>query len=138
MAALTITASQVIAGADADFYQGLAGETITAGKSCYLDELTNRIRLADANGSLETAEVKGIALNAASNGQALRLQTGGTITLGAGAAPVLSTIYIVGATAGDIAPAADLGSGWYTSVLGVGGASNTLKMKIHNSHSQKA
>lgn len=128
MANLTITPAQVLAGADCDFYQGIAGEATTAGQACYLDDLTNRLRLADANASQEAAAVKGIALHAASAEQPLRLAVSGTLTLGAGAAPVLATVYIAGATAGSIAPVADSVSGWYTTVLGVGGASNTLLM----------
>ena len=138
MAILSMTAAQVLSGADADYFQGIAGETVTAGQAVYLDDLTHRLLLADANGSAESANVRGIALHAASPAQPLRVQTAGTLTLGAAAAPVLSTIYIAAATAGGLAPAADLASGWYTTVVGVGGANNTLKLGLVASGSLKA
>ena len=130
MAELTIGPSQVLAGADADFYQGIAGQAVTPGQAVYLDSLSNRLRLADANGSQDSAEVIGIALHLAAAEQPLRVQTRGTLTLGATAAPATSTVYIVGGTPGGIAPVADKVAGWYTSLLGVGAANNTLKLSL--------
>lgn len=132
MADLTITASQVLAPTDGsgDFFQGIAGGTITAGQSCYLDSSTNTIKTADANASQASAAAKGIATHAALSGQPVRLQTGGYITLGAGAAPAVGTIYVVSGTAGGIAPAADLATGFYTTVLGVGASSNRLYLDM--------
>jgi hypothetical protein len=130
MAELTITPAQVLSGADADFFQGIAGQAVTAGQAVYLDTLTNRLRLADANGSQDSAEVLGIALHEAAAEQPLRIQTDGTLTLGAGAAPVNATVYIAGATPGGIAPVGDKLAGWYTTLLGVGAPGNTLRMSL--------
>src|SRR5262245_41901097 len=130
MAELTIGPSQVLSGPDADFFQGIAGQAVTAGQVCYLDSLSNRLRLADANGSQDSAEVVGIALHQAASEQPLRIQTNGTLTLGATAAPGNSTVYIAGATPGGIAPVADKVAGWYTSIVGVGGPNNTLRMAV--------
>lgn len=130
MAELSITALQVLSGPDADFFQGYAGQAVTAGQAVYLDVLTNRLRLADANGSQDSAEVVGIALHEAAAEQPLRIQTAGTLTLGAGAAPATSTVYILGANPGGIAPVADKVAGWYCTVLGVGAPTNTLKMSV--------
>lgn len=130
MAELTITPAQVLSGADADFFQGIAGQAVTAGQTVYLDSLSNRLRLGDANGSQDSAEVVGIALHEAAAEQPLRIQTDGTLTLGAGAAPVVSTVYIAGGTPGGIAPVGDKIIGWYTSVLGVGGPNDTLRMSL--------
>lgn len=130
MAELTITALQVLSGPDADFYQGIAGQAVTAGQAVYLDVLTNRLRLADANGSQDSAEVIGLALHEAASEQPLRIQTRGTLTLGAAAAPGASTVYILGATPGGIAPVADKLTGWHTTILGVGGPVNTLRMSL--------
>ena len=135
MAELSPTPANVIPGANADYYRGIAGATLVAGTPVYLDATTNRLMGADANGSLETAEVKGIALHAASLGQPLRIQTAGDITIGA--TVVLATIYIVGA-AGQLAPAADLASGWYCSVVGVAISATQLRLGILNSRAQKA
>lgn len=137
MAEVSVTAANVVSGTDADFYVGTSGATITAGMAVYLDEIDNRLKMADANASLEAATVKGIALHAASAGQRLKVQTSGAITIGG--TVVLSTIYILGAGgSGGIAPAADLASGWYTSILGVATSASVLQLDIFNSNALKA
>lgn len=137
MAEVSITPASVVPGADAEFYRGLAGATITAGMAVYLDAITNKLKMADANLSIEAAEVKGIATHAASDGQPLKIQTDGEITIGG--TVVLATIYILGAGgSGGIAPAADLTTGWYTSVLGVASSASKLKLGIFNSQALKA
>ena len=137
MAEISITPANVAPGSDADYYRGIAGGAITAGMVVYLDETDNKLKPADANLSLEAAEVKGVALHAASAEQPLKIQTAGEITIGG--TVVLSTIYILGAGgSGGIAPAADLASGWYTSVLGVASSASKLRLNIFNSHALKA
>jgi len=135
MAEVSQTPGSVLPGADADYIRGIAGGTITAGMPIYKDATTNQLLNADANGSAETAEVIGIALNAASLGQPLRVQTAGVISIGG--TVVLATIYILGA-AGGIAPAADLASGWYTSVIGVAISATQLRLGIFPSRALKA
>jgi hypothetical protein len=135
--ALTITATQVIPGADAALTYGIAGATITAGQAVYLGS-DNLWKLIDANDTTTNTYTPGIAVNGASTSQPVTVQTGGTLTLGAGAAPTLGIIYIVGATAGDIEPASALASGWRTIILGVGGASNTIVLRVFNSGQTKA
>lgn len=135
MAALTITVAQVLPGsidAGADFFQGIAAETITAGQAVHVNA-SNLVALGDANVSALTATLKGVALHGALTGQPIRAQSGGPITLGAGAAPVVGTIYVGGATPGTIHPAADLATGWYVSILGVGATGNKLNLSINNS-----
>lgn len=131
MTDLSITVAQVLPGsADTDvFVYGLAGATITAGQALYLDSVTSTYKPADANASQATAAVAGIATHGALTGQPIKLQTAGDITLGAGAAPVVSVLYVVSATPGGIAPAADLASGYYTTVLGVGIAGSKLRLR---------
>jgi hypothetical protein len=130
MAELVITGTQVLSEPDADFYQGIAGEAVVAGDAVYLDVLTNRLRLADANGSQDSAEVLGIALHEAANEQPLRVQTAGTVVLGDAAAPVVGGVYVLGAGAGGLAPVADKLTGWYCSIVGVGGPNNTLRLSV--------
>jgi hypothetical protein len=130
VAELAVTAVQVLAGPDADYFQGIAGQAITAGQAVYLDTLTNRVRLADANGSQDSAEAIGLALNEAAAEQPVRVQTDGTVTLGSGAAPVVSGVYIVGGTPGGIAPVADKTTGWHATILGVGAPNNTLRLSV--------
>lgn len=132
MADLTVTATSVLPGTTgADFEMGVAGATVTAGQTVYLDTSTNTYKLADANASALTAVVRGVALHGASSGQPLRIQRAGVYT--AGATVVVGTVYVQSATAGGIAPAADLTTGYYTSVLGVGVTASTLGLSIYNS-----
>lgn len=131
MADLSITAAQVLAGSDADIYDGIAGEAVTAGQALYIATANNRLYKADANFQSK-ANVKGIALEGAAAGQPVSVQTKGTITLGAGAAPPVGTVYWLSETAGGIAPFVDLDSGaMYGTYLGTAGANNTLILGIH-------
>ncbi len=134
MADLTVTASQVQPGTtDAQTALGVAGGTITAGEAVYLDTTVGQYKAAKSDATA-TASVAGIALNGASSGQPLQIQIGGTVTIGAGAAPTVGVIYVLSAaTAGGIAPSTDLASTNRVSVLGVGAATNTIILKIHNS-----
>ena len=120
MADLTITASQVKAGAGAVEGTGVAGTAVTAGQPVYEDATDGRIKLADSNLSLAAAKARGVALHGALANQPIRYQKGGKVIVGAGAAPAKGTIYVASATAGGIAPAADLASGSYATILGVG------------------
>ena len=138
MANLTITASQVLKSSG-DTKRGTAGAAITAGAVVYLDVSASTYKLAQCDGTAEEATVEGIALNDAATSQPFEFQTGGTITLGAGAAPTEGEIYVLSATAGAIAPEADVVTSTnYVHVLGVGGATNTLVMGVNNSGQQIA
>ena len=140
MADLTITAANVksedpvgtlnVTGTK----EGFAEVAITAGKSVYLDGTT--VKLADNNASIDfTGKNIGIALNDAAAGQPVKFKTAGKITLGTGTE---SEIYVVSATAGGIAPAADLASGNTTVILGIGAGSNQLDMTISGTYYTKA
>lgn len=133
MADLSITAAQVLPGTGAKYFDGTAGATITAGDLCYYDTSAGTVKLADANDSATTATVAGIALNGASAGQPVKLQTAGTITIGAGASITAGEIYVASATAGGICPEGDLAAGHYVSMIGVGDASDGIVMEINNS-----
>ena len=134
MAALSVTASQVLPGANAVIAHGTAGATITAGQPVYLSATDGFYYPADSNLAAGQLNIKGIALNGASAGQPVDFQTAGTITLGAGAAPTVGVVYVVGAVAaGDIAPTTDVTTGWMVTILGVGGATNTIVLCISNS-----
>jgi len=137
MADISVTATAVVAGSNAQLVAGTAGATITAGQTLYQDASdSNKIKLADANGTSATAAVWGIALHAASSGQPIQGIGGGSLTINS----VLTTgvIYVASATAGGIAPAADIASGWRTSVLGVATSATTLALKLHNSDAATA
>lgn len=126
MAALAPTPANVVPGADATYHDALAGEAIDAGEACYIDESdASKAKLADANASETTAKRKGVAVNSAGAGQPVRIATGGTV---AGFGAVQGTIYVLGATPGAIHPAADLVTGWYVSIVGVGTSTGGLKL----------
>ena len=117
MATLSITAGSVLKGAgSATDASRLAGATITAGQSLYIDS-SNTYQLADADFTAGAkAECKGISLGGAASGQPLVVLTAGLITIGATVA--VGTLYAVSATAGGICPIGDLTTGAYPCVIG--------------------
>lgn len=119
MADYTITAAQVTPGSGAIYGDGIAGATITAGQSVYLDSTTNTIKLADIDSSVLTAACVGIATHAALAGQPIRYQKAGNIVLGTSAVGIVGDIAIVGGTAGGIAPVGDLAANDFTCILGI-------------------
>ncbi len=94
----------------------VAGETLTAGQACYLKSSDGKIWKAQCDGTDEEATLKGIALNAAGADQPVVLATGGSVTIGG--TVVTGTIYVIAATAGGIAPWADLVSTNKVRVIG--------------------
>lgn len=118
MADVSITPTSVVPGANAQYRYGVAGAAITAGQLVYLDVTTNTWKLTDAN-VLASADVDGIAVVSTSNGGPITVVTrDDDLTLGGTAAK--GTIYIASATPGGIAPSADLTTGWYAVVVGLG------------------
>ena len=137
MATLTVTASQVQPGSGVATKEGIAGATITAGQTLYLDSATNTLKLADADSTAAIATVVGISLNGASAGQPVEYQSVGSITIGAGASMTVGEIYVLSDTAGGIAPEADIStSDDYVSPLGVATSAAILKLAINNSGAQ--
>ncbi len=132
MAALSITVAEVQPGAG-PFYNGIAGATITAGQSVYVDATVNTVKLADSDASLATATCMGIACHGALTGQPIQVQIGGSITIGATAAMSVGTVYCVGTGAGSIVPNSDLANPSYVSLLGVASTAAVLVMSKFNS-----
>lgn len=130
MSDLSITAANVVPAANAILIDGIAGATIAAGQLCYKDS-TNQYQLSDANGAAALRTVDGIAVNSASSGQPIKLQTGGD--LNPGATVVVGKPYVLSATAGGIAPVTDLATGHYVSTIGIGTTASNISVKIHNS-----
>lgn len=118
-APLSITASSVVPGVRAKPVGGntIAGVAITAGQLLYLDSTTGTYKLADADASAAAANVVGYAANSAAAGQFVGVITeDDDMTVGA----TLSTtapVYVLSATAGSIAPSADIGAGYYPVVV---------------------
>jgi hypothetical protein len=136
MADLSITASNVTKGADATIDKSHnAGAAVNAGETVYLDAVTDTWKLADANQDAYTAVVVGFALNTAAVGQPLTVQTSGILNVG-GSSVVVGTVYVQSGTAGKVAPAADLVSGWRTSTVAIGKTTSSLFLAIANSGAQ--
>lgn len=127
MAALTVTAANVIAGSTAKKTTGIAGTTITAGQCVYLDAATGKYLLTDADSATVAARtVTGIALHGSLLNQPLTIQTSGDITIGATVAPGVG--YYSSATAGGIAPVADNTTGVYPTFLGFGTSTTVIQL----------
>ena len=128
---LSVTAANVLASSSAVKERGVAGATITAGQTLYIDTSdSNKLKLADCDSA--TAAVRncaGIALNGAAAGQPVEyviedpsFTPGGTLTVG--------TTYVLSDTAGGIMPHADLESGDYPTVLFIATTTALAVMKM--------
>lgn len=130
MADLTITAASVAAGSGAKKTTGTAGASVTAGQVVYLDSTTSTYKLADNDSA--TAAVRspaGIALHAAASGQPLTVLTSGPITIGATTA--IGVVYCLSSTAGGICPSADIATGDYNTIVGIGTSTSVIDVKFH-------
>lgn len=108
MVDLTITAANVVKGSSSSTETGVAGEAITQGEVVFKNASGEYV-LSDADDT-SLDEVGGIALNAAEDGQPVEvLLPGSDITIGATMTAGLP--YFLSATAGAIAPEADLTTG---------------------------
>lgn len=127
MADLTITATSVVATGAATIGDFTAGAAITAGQTLYLAS-DGTVNLYDANsGTAAARDFLGIALNGAASGQPVKVaKAGTTVTIGATVANGVA--YYGSATAGGICPFADLASGAYPTLVGIG--LNTTQIKI--------
>lgn len=132
MVDLAITAANVLPGTEAEgaqFEYGTAGVAITAGQAVYLEASTNTYKLADNNDTSEALSVlRGIALHAASAGQPLKIQTRGPFNPGATVAS--GSVYVLSATAGGIAPVADLATGNRCTLVMVGMNGSTTRANL--------
>lgn len=117
---VTITAASVVPSSSAKTIRREAGVALTAGQLVYVEYSTNQFKLADANSA--TAEVRRVAGIVVTSGAAGTIVSAVTrdydLTLGGTTAK--GTVYLLSATAGGIAPLADLTTGWYPHILCVG------------------
>lgn len=131
MADLSITAANVVASSSAKRKQGVAGETIAAGKSVYLNSTSKKWMLADSNSGTAEARISGgVALNGASLDQPLVIAYDGDVTIGA--TLVAGTAYYQSETAGGIQPQGDLGSGENVCLIGIAKSASVLAIGIQN------
>jgi len=133
MADLSVTVAEVQKPTVGTVDVATAGATITAGQPIYLDANDSNKAKPAAATSIALANVKGIALHAALSGQPVEYQKDGTFTVGATAAPAVGTIYVLSGSAGGISPHTDAttpASSEYTTIIGVGATSSTIKLGI--------
>jgi hypothetical protein len=129
MADVSITAANVRADDTARTTTGVAGATITAGQVVYADPVTGRYKLADNNsGTAAARSPVGIALHASLDGQPLTIALTGLVTIGGGL--TAGAAYYLSDTPGGICPAADLGTGEYSVILGLARSASVLSLRI--------
>lgn len=132
MVDIVIAAASVIAGDSAQVKDGIAGETIAAGKVVSLDPATGRAFLADNNhATVALRKAKGVALNGASNGQPVAYASAGPVTVGAVVVP--GTAYYLSDTPGGICPVADVGTGERSVLLGLATSASVIDLDIQDS-----
>ncbi len=131
MADLTVTAANVLAGANAVKKQVKAAAAITAGQVLYR-AADGRYGVVDSDSATAEARIPvGIALNSAGANQPVLIQTAGDITIGA--TLVVGTIYVASDTPGGIHPALDLETGDYVTIIGVAISTSVLRLAITHS-----
>jgi hypothetical protein len=117
---LAVTAASVLKSSSAKVSEGIAGATITAGQAVYIDTSdSDKIKLADADGTAPANTFAGIALHAALAGQPIKYATndsgftpGFTSTAGA-------VVYLSDVAGGLTATIGDLEAGDTITVVGV-------------------
>jgi hypothetical protein len=139
MADLTITGSDVQWQSGPVLGDQPAGGTIAAGNAVYLHSGTLKWLRAQADGTADEAGASGygIALNASfSNGRLNVAVNGAIVALGTGTA---GSLYVISATAGAIAPYADISTtGHYLTPLCLGiGNNQVIVLSAYHSGSVK-
>lgn len=131
MAALSITAANVLKGSGVSIENGTAGATITAGQLVYLDSSTNTYKLTDTD-VVASASARGIALHGSLSGQPLQILMNGPITIGA--TLTAGNVLYASPTAGGItATVADLVSTNRVIVVGVATSTTVAQIQIIDS-----
>lgn len=132
MADLTITPANVaLAGSTTGAGPTVVqyGEAVTQGEPLYINSSDGKYYLADADASATAAEATKLAMTPGGAddygivaGAEMEVDLGATLTVG--------TTYVVSATAGGIAPIADLTTGDYTCIIGTAETASKIKLKF--------
>lgn len=139
MADLVLTAASVVPSAYAVILSGTAGAAITAGQTIFEDTADldangrPKIKLYDANASAPTAitnGVRGIALNNAATGQPVDYAISDPDFTHGLAGVTKGDVIVASATAGGLAPVADLASGWRPAVMLIATSSTKAVLQI--------
>ena len=127
MADISITAANVKQGSNAILTEGAAGATVKAGQIVFKSSTSGKFALSDNDG-VGLKQVDGVALNGAADGQPLKVQIGGDITIGATLAP--GTAYYLSGTPGGICPLADVTTGDDVILIGIAKSASVLTLRI--------
>lgn len=133
MADLSVTVAEVQKPTIGSVDVATAGGTLTAGQPIYLDANDSNKAKAAAATSSSLAKVVGIALHGALSGQPVEYQKDGVFIVGATAAPAVGKIYVLSGSAGGMSPHTDAttpATGEFTTIIGVGLTSSTIKLGI--------
>ena len=107
-----------------------ASEAVSPGDLVAVDASTGQVVLAQAIASPSyVKEIEGIALNAAEDGQPVKIADSGTVTLSNVACMTAGVVYCLSpGNPGQIVPHSDLTAGQLVQVLGI--AINTTQVRI--------
>lgn len=130
MADISITAASVLKSSQGQTAVGIAGTTITAGQALYIDTAdSNKLKLADSDGTSPSMTVAGISQHAALAGQPINYLTqdpafafGGTVLAG-------DPIYLSDTPGGLTKTFGDLEAGDTVVVLGVAVTTTTMNLR---------
>ena len=103
------------------------GSTVVPGNLLYLDTTDNKYKLADADVSETTAGASAIAVTPGSDTDNGIVITSGSVIL-VGATLTIGGAYVVSATAGAIAPEADLTTNDYVTRIGTAATTTRLDL----------
>lgn len=129
MADISVTAGSVQPAENAVIRFYTAGTTITAGQCVYVDAVTGKVLLAQADGTQAEARAIGLAVAGGGDTQKIGVQVAGDITIGGTCASGL--VYFVSGTAGGLSPHTDTttpASSEWSTPLAVG--LSTTKLRI--------
>jgi hypothetical protein len=128
MADLTITPANVVPAAGVPTKSAIAGDTITAGDTVYIDSSdSHSIKPCDADAEASAVCV-GIALNGASDGQPVTYQTGGLLTIGA--TVVVGVAYYVTPTTGGLGAWAEVQADDYATLVCIGTTTAIVNIRM--------
>lgn len=114
MADYASTPSAVVASGTSVPAEAIAAVDLEPGTPIYLDATSgNQAKPTSANASLATAAIAGITINKAYAGQPVKYATDDADFTHGLTGVTTGQLIILSATAGKLAPAADLASGWF-------------------------
>lgn len=127
---LSITATNVIPSSAAVIQTGTAGAAITAGQLVYKSAADRKFYLADCDSATAgVRDVYGMAVTSSAAGAPCSVVLEDP-NLGIAASGLTNgTIYLLSATAGGLAPAADATTGWYPTVVAIAKSSTTIAFR---------